>query len=88
VVAAVAACSLTRRADALFELIDAVLCTPGPVRSLAELSLVAEHRRGHAKPGPRTATRLPQPPPRTPRHDVGKTIKRDLSITARKQRKG
>jgi hypothetical protein len=38
---------LTRRADALFELTDAVLCAPGPVRSLAELSLTAEHRRGH-----------------------------------------
>jgi hypothetical protein len=38
---------LTRRADALFELADAVLCTSGPVRSLAELSLTAEHRRGH-----------------------------------------
>jgi hypothetical protein len=39
--------SLTRRADALFELCDAVLCAGGPVRSLPELSLVAEHRRGH-----------------------------------------
>jgi hypothetical protein len=29
---------LTRRADALFELTDAVLCTPGPVRSLADLN--------------------------------------------------
>jgi DDE superfamily endonuclease len=38
---------LTRRADALFELADAVLCTDAPVRSIAELSLVAEHRRGH-----------------------------------------
>ncbi|CRK56597.1 FIG00663192: hypothetical protein [Alloactinosynnema sp. L-07] len=38
---------LTRRADALFELADAVLCADGPVRSVAELSLVAEHRRGH-----------------------------------------
>jgi hypothetical protein len=38
---------LDRRADALFELADAVLCADGPVRSLAELSLVAEHRRGH-----------------------------------------
>ncbi|MFB9183814.1 transposase [Dactylosporangium sucinum] len=26
---------------------DAVLCADGPVRLLAELSLVAEHRRGH-----------------------------------------
>jgi hypothetical protein len=38
---------LTARADALFELTDAVLCTDGPVTSLAELSLTAEHRRGH-----------------------------------------
>ncbi|MFF3540008.1 transposase, partial [Streptomyces sp. NPDC002466] len=38
---------LTRRADALFELADAVLCVDGPVRSLVELSLVGEHRRGH-----------------------------------------
>lgn len=37
----------TRRADALFELADAVLCADGPVRSLVELSLVGEHRRGH-----------------------------------------
>jgi hypothetical protein len=38
---------LTSRADAMFELTDAVLCADGPVRSLAELSLVGEHRRGH-----------------------------------------
>ncbi len=38
---------LTARADALFELSDAVLCTDGPVTSLVELSLAAEHRRGH-----------------------------------------
>lgn len=38
---------LTRRADALFELTDAVLCADGPVRSVAELSLTGEHRRGH-----------------------------------------
>jgi DDE superfamily endonuclease len=37
----------TARADALFELADAVLCADGPVRGLAGLSLVAEHRRGH-----------------------------------------
>src|SRR5438105_5634336 len=35
------------RADALFELADAVLCTDGPVRTLAGLSLAPEHRRGH-----------------------------------------
>ncbi|MFI7300923.1 NF041680 family putative transposase [Streptomyces sp. NPDC050121] len=38
---------LTARSDALFELADAILCGDGPVRSLAELSLVGEHRRGH-----------------------------------------
>ena len=31
--------SLTARADALFELSDAVLCADGPVRSLVELTL-------------------------------------------------
>lgn len=39
--------SCTARADAPFELTDAILCADGPVRSLVELSLVAEHRRGH-----------------------------------------
>jgi hypothetical protein len=38
---------LARRADALFELADAVLCGASPVRVLAELSLEPEHRRGH-----------------------------------------
>jgi hypothetical protein len=38
---------LTGRADAMFELAEAVLCADGPVRSLVELSLVGEHRRGH-----------------------------------------
>ncbi|MEH1017727.1 transposase, partial [Micromonospora sp. CPCC 206060] len=38
---------LTSRSDVLFELADAVLCTTGPVVSLAELSLEAVHRRGH-----------------------------------------
>ena len=44
---------LTARADALFELADAVLCADGPVRVLAGLSLAPEHRRGHgaAEPG-------------------------------------
>jgi hypothetical protein len=37
----------TARADALFELADAVLCAEGPVKTLAGLSLAAEHRRGH-----------------------------------------
>jgi DDE superfamily endonuclease len=39
--------SFTRRADALFELGDAVLCSPGPVTDLARLSLAPEFRRGH-----------------------------------------
>ncbi|MEU4843331.1 NF041680 family putative transposase [Nocardia testacea] len=38
---------LLRRADAAFDLVDAVLCADGPVRSLPELSLIGEHRRGH-----------------------------------------
>ncbi|WP_308282507.1 NF041680 family putative transposase [Pseudonocardia nigra] len=39
--------SLPARADALFELTDAVLCADGPVTALVDLTLVAEHRRGH-----------------------------------------
>jgi hypothetical protein len=38
---------LAARADALFELADAVLCADGPVRTLVELALEPEHRRGH-----------------------------------------
>lgn len=38
---------LTRRADALFELSDAVLCSPERVRDLARLSLVPVFQRGH-----------------------------------------
>jgi hypothetical protein len=38
---------LTRRADALFALADAVLCEDRPVTGLARLSLVAECGRGH-----------------------------------------
>lgn len=37
---------LTGRRDALFELSDALLCADGPVRTLVELSLEPEHRRG------------------------------------------
>src|ERR1700742_3385128 len=33
--------------DALMDVCDAVLCREGPVRSLAELSLAPEFRRGH-----------------------------------------
>ncbi|WP_430459404.1 NF041680 family putative transposase [Rhodococcus opacus] len=39
--------SLSARADALFELTDALLCAGEPVRTLVELSLTGEHRRGH-----------------------------------------
>jgi hypothetical protein len=39
--------ALRARADALFELCDAVVCADGPVSSLVGLSLAAEHRRGH-----------------------------------------
>ncbi|MFB9930973.1 NF041680 family putative transposase [Amycolatopsis halotolerans] len=38
---------LSARGDALFELTDALLCAEGPVASLVELSVAAEHRRGH-----------------------------------------
>ena len=38
---------LTARADALFELADAAICTDGPVTSLVELSLEPVFRRGH-----------------------------------------
>src|SRR6266568_3230146 len=38
---------LTRWGDELFEIADAVLCSDGPVRNLAELSLVPEHARSH-----------------------------------------
>jgi hypothetical protein len=39
--------SLPRRADALFELCDALLCASGPLTSLPELTLDPVHRRGH-----------------------------------------
>ena len=35
------------RADALFELAEAMLCAEGPVKTLVGLSLAPEHRRGH-----------------------------------------
>ncbi|MFD7030263.1 NF041680 family putative transposase [Streptomyces sp. NPDC059917] len=38
---------LASRADMLFELCDALLCTDGPVRTLVDLALAPEHRRGH-----------------------------------------
>jgi hypothetical protein len=37
----------TARADALFELSEAVLCTDGPITTPVDLSLAPEHRRGH-----------------------------------------
>lgn len=56
---------LTRRADALFELCDAVLCAEGPVRSLAELSLVGDHLHHRRPPQSRhrTATVTGEPHP-------------------------
>ncbi|MFD8534487.1 NF041680 family putative transposase [Streptosporangium canum] len=38
---------LTARADELFELTEALLCTAGPVTTLVDLALAPEHRRGH-----------------------------------------
>ncbi|MEV0668486.1 NF041680 family putative transposase [Spirillospora sp. NPDC050365] len=38
---------LTARRDELFELMDAVLCADGAVRSPVDLTLLPEHRRGH-----------------------------------------
>ncbi|MFI1354488.1 transposase [Streptomyces sp. NPDC020898] len=37
----------TARADALFELCDALLCTDGPVWTPVDLALAPEHRRDH-----------------------------------------
>ncbi|MEU3568796.1 NF041680 family putative transposase [Kitasatospora sp. NPDC036755] len=38
---------LSARADAFFELADALLCSDAPVKTPVELSLTAEHRRGY-----------------------------------------
>jgi hypothetical protein len=38
---------LTQRGDTLFELTNAMLCEDGPVTSPVDLTLLAEHRRGH-----------------------------------------
>jgi len=38
---------LDARADALFEVVEAMLCVDGPVFSVPELSLASVHRRGH-----------------------------------------
>lgn len=35
------------RGDELFELVDALLCADGPVKTLVGLALTPEHRRGH-----------------------------------------
>ncbi|GAA2071754.1 hypothetical protein GCM10009780_04150 [Actinomadura alba] len=52
---------LTARADALFELTNAVLCADGPVHSLADTSW-----REKSPPRPASATKSPRkdPPPR------------------------
>ena len=39
--------SLTSRADALFDLADAVPCADGLIKTLVDLVLAPEHRRGH-----------------------------------------
>ncbi|MEU2854585.1 transposase [Streptomyces syringium] len=39
--------SLPLRGDALFELTDALLCADGPMTTPVDLTLTAEHRRGH-----------------------------------------
>ncbi len=39
--------ALWNRRDELFELTDALLCADGPVKSLVDLVLAPEHRRGH-----------------------------------------
>jgi hypothetical protein len=38
---------LSARADAFFELTDALLCADGPVKTPVELSLASGHRRGY-----------------------------------------
>ncbi|GKQ40274.1 transposase [Streptomyces sp. A012304] len=38
---------VSARADAFFELTDALLCANGPTRTPVELSLSAEHQRGY-----------------------------------------
>jgi hypothetical protein len=48
---------LTRRADALFEVADAVLCEQDRVHMLAELSLEPECRRSHGAPAADTGNR-------------------------------
>ncbi|MEU0282310.1 NF041680 family putative transposase [Streptomyces sp. NPDC006195] len=38
---------LTTRSDELFELVDAILCADGAVKTPVDLTLLPEHRRGH-----------------------------------------
>ncbi|WP_368773900.1 transposase [Streptomyces sp. WAC07061] len=38
---------MSRRRDGLFEVADALLCADGPVTPPVDLTLLAEHRRGH-----------------------------------------
>lgn len=38
---------LTARSDELFELVDAILCADGAVKTPVDLTLLPEHRRGH-----------------------------------------
>ena len=56
----------TARADEQFELCDAVLCTDGPVKTLAGLSLAAEHWL-------RTARRESRSSPRGARSATGRS---------------
>lgn len=51
---------LVRRGDTLLELCDAMLCKDGPVTSPVDLTMLAEHRRGHG-----AARRLARRSPRT-----------------------
>jgi DDE superfamily endonuclease len=87
---------LTARADALFELAEAVLCTEGPVRSLVGLSLAPEHRRGHGalydgiNHGPVDFTRLrnlvaAQRLPKTTDGRITLAVGRDAVATPRRQ---
>ena len=76
---------LTARTDELCELADAVLCAGGPVRSLAGLSLAAEHQRGHGalydavNHGRIDVTRLRGPPTTRPCQQPLETVKRHLA---------
>ncbi|WP_336213106.1 hypothetical protein [Nonomuraea sp. LPB2021202275-12-8] len=95
---------LKSRADALFELADALLCEPGPVHSPVDLTLSPEYRRGrfrNLRPALAQPARAPKPsrpgpgrPPGipnrrpAPRYDVGKTVKRGRTLAALQQSGG